>query len=419
MYRVRDARLLLETEGMSIEVRTAYSFLANSRSTSRPKSSELDSDSDVDAESDAHPTTQTPTLPCAAYANAMTQGAIGRLISRITSTEDIFWSSFDCISDLYALARPESCLATAIDALALIDFMKSHGVRPEATPVLMLEAYGRALRAISDAMNDPVLRLHDETFLAVELICLFEAMSGEQPRQRVEAHHRGVAYILSARGNPQFGTVCGRKLFATSFLLNNSGPAARASRPRMPTAEHINGKLTGVRSAGEINLERSLGPLIEIGIRLRALASDLFGCENETGNDHAITKLLCRLDAAAKLLDQLWEEMCHSEELQRDDVNRPFIEQLTICHSVHVEDLRLQCLQILSRLKHDDEMCRSKEKCLERYLALKEMIATGRIGTRKGVVLAEHRTQAIPMATKKEHYQGSSALKVMMSIFVE
>jgi hypothetical protein len=83
-----------------------------------------------------------------------------------------------------------------------------------------MKAYGRALRAISHALDMQDQRTIDHTFVTIELINLFEFLSEvESSLIRAKQHLRDMLAILSMRGFKQFASKTGRALFLAAIFL--------------------------------------------------------------------------------------------------------------------------------------------------------------------------------------------------------
>jgi hypothetical protein len=137
-----------------------------------------------------------------------------------TDDAEVFWAAFDCCSVLYPTASLSVCFSFALEAISLlaISLQDKESTMDILTPAM--KAYGRTLRAINHAWEIRDQRTIDHTFMAIELVCLFETLSeAESSLRRAEQHLRGMMSMISMRGSRQFVSKTGRRLFLAAIFL--------------------------------------------------------------------------------------------------------------------------------------------------------------------------------------------------------
>jgi hypothetical protein len=151
----------------------------------------------------------------------LVQGATAAFMDQFqTDDAEVFWVAFDCCSVLYPTASSSVCFSFALEAMSLLamSLLDKDSTADLVRPAM--KAYGRALRAINRALEMHDQRTIDHTFMAIELVCLFEAVSEvESSLRRAEKHLRGMMSVLTIRGPEQFATKTGRRLFLAAVFL--------------------------------------------------------------------------------------------------------------------------------------------------------------------------------------------------------
>ena len=151
----------------------------------------------------------------------LVQGATAAFMEQFqTDDAEVFWTAFDCTSVLYPTASSSVCFSFALEAISLLamSLLDKDSTADILRPAI--QAYGRALRAINRALKAQDQRTLDHTFMAIELVCLFECLCEvESSWGRVELHLRGMMSMLAARGRKQFATKTGRRLFLSAVFL--------------------------------------------------------------------------------------------------------------------------------------------------------------------------------------------------------
>ena len=151
----------------------------------------------------------------------LVQGATSAFMEQFrTDDAEVFWAAFDCTSVLYPTASSSVCFSFALEAISLLAMSL---LDKDSTVNLVrpaMKAYGRSLRAINRALESQDQRTIDHTFMAIELVCLFETISESQSSLgRAELHLRGMMSMLAVRGREQFVTKTGRRLFLAAVFL--------------------------------------------------------------------------------------------------------------------------------------------------------------------------------------------------------
>ena len=301
--------------------------------------------------------------------HVLVQGAASAFIERTASTTDLFWTAFDCLSTLYPANSASECFLSAVEAVSLMNLsVTDTGSNKDITTTAMT-SYGRALKAINLALEDPKQRLNDYTFMAIELICLFETISKfEDSVGRAQKHLQGLISMLSARGDYQFNTPTGRRLFLTSFLLWNTGAVAMHKPLPVPALKDIDNTLS-VHKTLTFNGHTlsEVKPLIDHGIEGRLFAVLLFASKEATSDIAETWALLKRLNDSSEDFFIWYEDICRTWD-SRTESDAIFARHLSRCHGILISDLTMRCYQRLAALDgqdHSEDIARCLSKARE------------------------------------------------------
>jgi len=159
------------------------------------------------------------------------------------------------IKKLYT-ASPDPCLRQAIKAAALVNY--ANRFRPERCESLLFTEYGRAIKSLKCALEDPVQSRKNESLLAALMIALYEVSrrvrKGEIPAKLYlqfyvainpswtiknwNHHGEGVRALIRVRGKEMLSTSTGRWLFVL-VQLGCVSDTRRCSRKIVLTAHRI------------------------------------------------------------------------------------------------------------------------------------------------------------------------------------
>lgn len=129
----------------------------------------------------------------------------------------MWWRDIDISINSVTPIILDTQLLTCMFALGLAAY--SHSVH---APELMLRAsleYGQALHLTNAALRSPIEATKDSTLLAVMILSMFEAVTGnsELAVTAWTEHINGAAALLKLRGEEQFKTVAGQRMFLQVF----------------------------------------------------------------------------------------------------------------------------------------------------------------------------------------------------------
>ncbi|KAH8894350.1 hypothetical protein GQ53DRAFT_821430 [Thozetella sp. PMI_491] len=129
----------------------------------------------------------------------------------------------DFLPNLLEETRETSCLALTADLFVAAQRSRVPNAPPSKVPITDL--YGRSLMSIRGALAHASKRLEDETVVAVWLLSLHEAISSASNTTKLsspspwDVHSEGIIGILRARGNSQFASEQGRRIFWVCFSI--------------------------------------------------------------------------------------------------------------------------------------------------------------------------------------------------------
>lgn len=316
-------------------------------------------------------------IPHVSVGNALTQGAISSFMSQWAAPDpDLFWASFDGAALLYPTAHLSTCYISALEAVALMT-MSCHDKETHMDlrrPAM--KAYGRSLGLINKTLEDPSQRTIDHTFMAIELIILFELLeSGLHsefigPRygslgefnhkvDRVLAHLRGIMAVVSIRGREQFSESLGRRLFLTACVIWNLGSISMPEPIPIPLKASIWDDLFHY-DLGTYSDTYRLLPLQDRAIEVRKMAMDKF-------------KLRPSLEDTTKMLHEVqtvdddlvaWHANLPHQWTMRTDMYAVFTFNLWRSYRIFMCDLIVRCYQRISTvsgISYDDAITAATE----------------------------------------------------------
>lgn len=302
--------------------------------------------------------------PHVSVGNALTQGAISAFMSQWSSPDpELFWASFDGAALLYPTAHLSICYTSALEAVSLMTM--SCGDKEHNTDLRRpaMKAYGRSLALINKALEDSAQRTIDHTFMAIELIILFELLeSGLHsefvgPRygtlgdfnhkvDRVLAHLRGIMAVVSIRGREQFSNSLGRRLFLTACVIWNLGSISMPEPMRIPLQKSIWQDLFHY-DLGSYSDTYKLLPLQDRAIAVRKDA--MVKLETELSLDDTVQLL-----HSVELVDGdlvAWHLNLPDQWTTRTDMYAVFTFNLYRSYRIFMQDLLVRCYQHISKLK--------------------------------------------------------------------
>ena len=322
-------------------------------------------------------TQRTLSIPHVSVGNALTQGAISAFMSQWSYPDpDLFWASFDGAALLYPTAHLSTCYMSALEAVSLMTL--SCGDKDHNTDLRRpaMRAYGRALATINKALEDPEQRRIDHTFMAIELIILFELLesglhsefvgprygsSGEFNHKvdRVLAHLRGIMAVVSIRGQEQFSDSLGRRLFLTACVIWNLGSISMPEPMRIPLKASVWESLFQY-DLGIYSDTYRLLPLQDCAVAVRKDAMQKF--DTELCLEDTIQLLL-----SVQIVDNdfaAWRSNLSGEWTTRTDMYAVFTFNLYRSYRIFMQDLLVRCYQRMTKLNsqtYNDEIAASVE----------------------------------------------------------
>ena len=307
---------------------------------------------------------RTLSVPHVSVGNALTQGAISAFMSQWSSPDpDLFWASFDGAALLYPTAHLSTCYISALEAVSLMTM--SCGDKDHNTDLRRpaMKAYGRSLAMINKALEDPTQRTIDHTFMAIELIILFELLeSGLHsefvgPRygtigefnlkvDRVLAHLRGIMAVVSIRGREQFSDSLGRRLFLTACVVWNLGSISMPEPMRIPLKPSVWENLFEY-DLGTYSDTYRLLPLQDQAIAIRKEATEKF----QTGLGlEDIVELLHAVQGVDNAL-ATWHSKLPEQWTSRTDLYAVFTFNLYRSYRIFMQDLLVRCYHRMNELQ--------------------------------------------------------------------
>lgn len=190
---------------------------------------------------------------------------------------------------------------------------------------------------------------------AIELVCLFETLTkfGDSVG-RAQKHLLGLISMLSARGDDQFTSPIGRRLFLTSFLLGNTGAVAMYRPLPVPKSNDIDNTLSIHENATFNGFNPSgVQSLIDHGVDGRLFAVLLFSSKEATRDITGTTALLNRLGGSSDEFLVWYEKVCRTwdSSIECDVI---FARHLSRCHGILMSDLTMRGYQRLATLDGKD-----------------------------------------------------------------
>ncbi|CAG8960990.1 hypothetical protein HYFRA_00002529 [Hymenoscyphus fraxineus] len=121
--------------------------------------------------------------------------------------------NFDLLAPLCAQTKTGNHLLTSMSAVGLA--ILSHTAH---APELLFQArkhYGSAIHLTNEALRSPTEAKKDSTLFAVLILSIFESITGTTPKSFAdwEKHINGAAALIRIRGDKQFDTISGRRIF--------------------------------------------------------------------------------------------------------------------------------------------------------------------------------------------------------------
>ncbi|KAF1940950.1 hypothetical protein EJ02DRAFT_213662 [Clathrospora elynae] len=148
---------------------------------------------------------------------------------------DALWTF---IPVLYQKAAEDSCLATAVDAVAYVNFAnRCNAPHAEA---LGEECLGRSIAMLSKIIADKKLAATNEALLSVYLMGIFENLTSIQRKGTFIAHHHGANALLQLRTVEQYySDQISARLYEVAYAQMLLGNLQSAKRPPVPTKDVV------------------------------------------------------------------------------------------------------------------------------------------------------------------------------------
>ncbi|OJJ46178.1 hypothetical protein ASPZODRAFT_2070938 [Penicilliopsis zonata CBS 506.65] len=152
------------------------------------------------------------------------------------------YGALECFPTLVSRAEEDSPLMLASRAVGSVYFANRAGASFDRTEHGV--SYGKALRAVSKATQDPVSQLDDRTLLAIWLLSLYECLLGTHGLDMVtrpgpenwDIHTQALVDILHLRGPRQLASRTGCSLFFLAFNTIQTRVLQKCDDPPFETA---------------------------------------------------------------------------------------------------------------------------------------------------------------------------------------
>ena len=282
---------------------------------------------------------------------------------------DLFWANFDGAALLYPTAHLSTCYVSALEAVALMT-MSYHDKETQTDPRRpAMNGIWRSLGLINKTLEDPTQRTIDHTFMAVELINLFELLEsglhsefiGPRHRTLGEFNHkvdrvlaclRGIMPVVSIRGREQFSESLGRRIFLTTCVIWNLGNISMPEPIPIPLKPCIWEDLFHY-DLGIYNDTYQLLPLQARAIGVRKGPVEKFESQPNLEDTTTVLRDVQSID------DDLvaWHANLPDQWTLRTDMYAVFTFNMWRSYRIFMQDLVTRCYRCLSKLanlSHDD-----------------------------------------------------------------
>ena len=174
--------------------------------------------------------------------------------SRYVATDNGCYQNYEFIYDVWKPSSSDAglpdCVTASIAAVGLAGLSKV--TRCSETMTSAQQSYGVALQLANAALKDPVQAVADKTMLAVLILGTYEFISGRTPQtlRAWKEHVNGAAALASMRGQAQFRSSAGTKMFIMlchSVLISCIQSDIPMPRPLLDLRQEL-GRMTDTRS---------------------------------------------------------------------------------------------------------------------------------------------------------------------------